>query len=281
MKPYLAGLLTICLVVMLFVLWRAGTVLVAPANGPIPAPPRDLDVNDVQFGGVNGWLVPGAQPGNCVVLMHGVRANRAGMIARARLFRRHGYTVLLFDFQAHGESSGKQITFGYRESANAHAAVKFLRSKLQCRKLVAVGRSLGGAASLLGDRPLQVDALILESVYPTIEAAVANRLVIKLGDLGHHVAPLLTWQLPVRLDISLDQLRPIDAIRHVTSPILVIGGSADQHTLREETYRLHASAPAPKELWVVEGADHADIYEYAGPEYERQVFSFIQRHIGR
>ncbi len=281
MKAYVVGFLFLGMAGILFVSWRVGTDLIAPANTPVPSAPRDLNFIEVQFEGVAGWLLAGQQPGDCVILMHGVRDNRTGMIERARLFKRHGYTVLLFDFQAHGESPGGQITFGYRESMNAHAAVAFLQSAVQCRNIVAVGRSMGGAASLLGEHPLKVDALILESVYPTIEAAVANRLVIKFGRLGHYLAPLLTWQLGVRLGVALEQLKPIEGIGHITAPVLVIGGSVDRHTLLEETYRLYAKAPDPKELWIIDGAAHTDIYQHAGAAYETKVLTFIERHIGQ
>ena len=42
-----------------------------------------------------------------VVLMHGVKGNRLAMLRRARLLHAEGFGVLLFDFQAHGESAGK------------------------------------------------------------------------------------------------------------------------------------------------------------------------------
>jgi alpha/beta superfamily hydrolase len=51
--------------------------------------------------------------------MHGVRANRLSMVERARFLSYAGYSVLLFDFQGHGESTGQHITFGYLESKDA------------------------------------------------------------------------------------------------------------------------------------------------------------------
>ena len=48
--------------------------------------------------------------------MHGVRGNRLSMLDRARFLSHAGFSVLVFDFQAHGESSGEHTTFGELES---------------------------------------------------------------------------------------------------------------------------------------------------------------------
>ena len=60
--------------------------------------------------------------------MHGVRSNRLQMLDRARFLNKFGYSVLLFDFQAHGESIGDHITFGYLESLDANAGYSYLES---------------------------------------------------------------------------------------------------------------------------------------------------------
>jgi pimeloyl-ACP methyl ester carboxylesterase len=127
-------------VVAAIVVWFLGSLLSAPANGAVGSVPRDLHGRDVQFPSdsgstIHGWLIPGKPGAGAVVLMHGVRSSRADMVGRARFLSAAGYTVLLFDFQAHGESPGRQITFGYLESRDARAAVQFLRANAPGEKL--------------------------------------------------------------------------------------------------------------------------------------------------
>jgi fermentation-respiration switch protein FrsA (DUF1100 family) len=113
-------------------IWVAGGILTAPRDpSQLANCPNDLPVNPFQFSSesgstIHGWFIPGQEQGGAVVLMHGVRGNRTSMLERARFLSHAGYAVLLFDFQAHGESPGKQITFGYLESRDARAAVSFL-----------------------------------------------------------------------------------------------------------------------------------------------------------
>jgi uncharacterized protein len=129
------------------ILLGAGYALAAPQPAVIGPPPPDLRAEAVEIPSASGsrlrgWLcrVPGSR--GVVILMHGVRANRLSMVRRARLFRDHGYSVLLFDFQAHGESPGEHITFGHLESRDARAALDFVHRELPGQPVVA-GRRLG------------------------------------------------------------------------------------------------------------------------------------------
>ena len=197
------------------------------------------------------------------------------MISRAQLLARNGYTVLLFDFQAHGESIGKQITFGFLESRDATAAVDFVRQKFPGKKIGVIGISLGAASALLAEPPLQVNALVLESSYPTIYQAVEDRMVMRLGFFGKLATPLLTEQLKPRLGFGVEDLKPIQHVGKITIPKFFIAGTTDRDTTRAESQALFDAAAEPKQLWLVEGAAHVDMLGYAKAEYEQRVLAFL------
>jgi alpha/beta superfamily hydrolase len=95
------------------------------------------------------------------------------MVGRARFLHRAGYSVLLIDFEATGETKGDHITFGWKESRDALAATNFIRQIDPTTRVAIIGSSLGGVAALLATPPLKVDALVLEEVYPTLEITSA------------------------------------------------------------------------------------------------------------
>ena len=100
-----------------------GLALALPARTVIGSAPEMPGLQAVEIASrsgslLHGWLVPGRPGGGAVLLMHGVRSNRQSMI-RAELLNAHGFAVLLFDFQAHGESPGNRITFGHLEAMDA------------------------------------------------------------------------------------------------------------------------------------------------------------------
>jgi uncharacterized protein len=206
---------------------------------------------------LDGWVDRGGES-PMVLLLHGVRADRLAMVSRAQLLTRHGFSVLLIDLQAHGETPGESITLGYRESADVVAARDWIRSRAPGRRIGVIGTSLGGASVLLAPPPSGFDAVVLEAVYPRVGRAVENRIRIRLGGLAPALTPLLMMQLQPRLHISESDLEPIRSIGRLGAPVLVVAGSRDEHTTVAESEELFAAASAPKLLWVVEGAKHQD-----------------------
>lgn len=261
-----------------------GSKLVAPQPRDVGPPPADLAAEAVKIPKANGdmvagWFVagPATRPG--VLLLHGVRSDRRAMLARSRFLRKAGYSVLMIDMQAHGETPGERITFGFDEARDVHAAVGFLRQRLQHGKVGVIGVSMGGAAALLGDSPVPADAVILEAVYSSIEQAVADRMALRLGVAGAYLAPLLTWQIRPRLGVSPQALSPLQAIGRLQAPVMVIAGTEDRRTPVPETHRLFAAAEPPKQLWLVDGAAHENLHRFAGARYEQRVLQFFRRHL--
>ena len=151
--------------------WLAGDLLIHPVRHGAGVPPPDLPLRDVVFASdtgapLHGWFIPG-QPGQgAVLLLHGVRASRLSMVARSRFLHRAGYTVLLIDFQASGESPGDAITFGYREAFDVAASVRELRRLAPGESIGVIGTSMGGAATVLAGSSVQVDAVVLNVTRP-------------------------------------------------------------------------------------------------------------------
>ena len=57
-----------------------------------------------------GWYFPGSRPYG-MVLVHGIRANREGVLPEADLLARAGYHLLLVDQRGHEEFKQRVVTF--------------------------------------------------------------------------------------------------------------------------------------------------------------------------
>ncbi len=258
--------------------WMLGSKLIAPANHAVLLP-TGFQAQIVSIPGnghlIAGWWVDSGAGSPVVLLLHAVRADRSTMVLRAQLLMRHGFSVLMIDLQAHGETPGKAITLGLRESADVAAARDWIHQTQPGRRIGVVGCSLGGASVLLGPQPAGFDAVVLEAVYPRLSQAVENRIRIRLGPLAPVLTPLLLMQLEPRLHVSLSALEPIRMIGRLGAPVLVVAGSKDEHTTLQESQELLDAASAPKSLWIVEGARHQDFLTYDPRGYDAHVVEFL------
>jgi len=281
---YTLTAVTVIIALLSAALWIAGGRLVAPNPAIVGTRSAQLDTQMLRITQpdgptVAGWFVPGTQANGAVLLLHGNHADRRQMLGRARFLHAAGYSVLLIDLQAHGETPGKHIGFGLPESRDVRTAIAWLREHLPDQPIGVIGVSLGGAAAILGEPAAHADALVLESVYSSIERAVENRLAIRLGPAGRQLAPLLLWQIEPRLGIPTARLQPLQAITRLQSPLLLIAGSDDQHTVLAESQALFARAPSPKSLWIVDGAGHQDLQQFSPQCYQTTVLAFLQRYL--
>lgn len=281
------GGVVLALIVAAFIglVWSAGTRLAEPARRPAGDPP-EFGVEAVEIatgsGGITrGWFHASEDARGAVSLLHGVRSSRHSMIGRARFLAKAGYSVILVDLQAHGESDGDHITFGHLEARDVQASLEFLRETQPGVPLGVIGTSLGGAAALLAPQPLGVDALVLEAVYPDVRQAISNRLRLRLGPIGSLFTPLLAVQLKPRLGVGTNELRPIDRINLIDAPVLVIAGQNDRRTTIEESRALFEAAREPKEFWAVAGASHVDFHRFDREQYEDRVLRFLDSRFGR
>ncbi len=273
--------LAVLLLVGAAIVWAIGSKLIAVAPRPVAL--SGPGVEDVLLRAapdqrvVGSWL-PGRGRG-AVLLLHGIHGDRRDMAGRARFLNSQGYAVLLIDLPGQGASTASSVTFGLREADGVRAALEELRRRAPGQRIGVIGVSLGAASLVLCRDCPPVDAVVLESMYPTIEEAVANRLRMRLGPVGGPLSALLLWQLPLRLGIRPDALHPIKYVANVKAPVLIAAGSADLHTTLAETQRLYEAAAQPKALWVVEGAAHVNLHAYAPNEYERRIGAFLATHL--
>lgn len=264
-------------------LW-AGHALTAPARSVGGVPPAALAARPLSFPSASGaslsaWFVQGEPGSGAVLLFHSVRASKASMLGRASFLKSLGFSLLLVDMQAHGQSEGERITFGHREARDVEAATVRLMQLAPGERIGVLGTSLGAAATTLSSTKMRYAAVVLESMYPTIEEAVADRLRLHLGPAGPWLAPVLLVQLGPWLGVRREDLRPIDRVGEFTSPVLVVHGAEDRHTTLAAARRVYDAIRAPNAMYVVEGAAHVDLHVYARAEYERRIGAFMIAHL--
>ncbi len=265
--------------------WLVAGSLVEPAQKEVGLPNTSIPIKSFKIESksgenLSGWHLKRQGFNGVVVLFHGVRASKASMFTRAKLLYGAGFSVVLIDFQSHGGSSGNRITFGYLEKYDVLATIEYARVQHLNEPIGVIGVSLGGVSTVLA-MPQNIDALVIESIYPDIQRAVHNRVKTRLGVFSWLPSKILLAQLEPRLGFSATELSPIEKIDAIAPPIFVISGGADIYTTEEETKQIYSKANQPKQLWLAKGIGHKDIYNESPLAYEKKVIGFLKKYMAK
>jgi uncharacterized protein len=255
-----------------------------PAEGE-PATPADLGITyqDVTFTtedgvSLSGWLIPAARKTRAtVVLMHGYSWNRLPWLAGFVPWLQRRYNVLQFDFRGHGDSDDALITLGTLEQRDVAAAVHFLTGR-GLGPIALMGVSMGGSVAIMAAPDLPVAAVVADAAYADLRNPISNRM----REAGYPLA-----RLGSRLVVGAASLRararlrsPIQRVAGIAPRgLLLIAPSDDKTVSPAQSQRMFDAAGEPKELFVVEGAAHADAHAAAPEAYERRVLDFLAKHL--
>ncbi len=250
-----------------------------------PTTPAELGLayEDVRFttdDGVtlSGWLIGARrETRGAVVLMHGFSWNRLPWLAGFVPWLSERYHVLQFDFRGHGASDDADITLGTAERLDVAAAVRMLEGR-GLGPVALMGISMGAAVAIMAGADLPVAGVVADAPYADLYNPIGNRMRELRYPLPWLGSRLVVAGASVRARTRL--LAPIDHVaRLAPRGLLLIVPREDQLIDCAQGLRLYAAANAPKELYVVEGAGHADACTVGGEEYRRRVMTFLARHL--
>ena len=256
-----------------------------PGRGPaIPAAAdvTALPVKDVSFYNwrgelLSGWLALVTPEAPVIILAHGTPGNRMSMLQRAAFLYKHGYNVLLFDFQSYGLSQGVMSTLGMVESEDILAAISFLHGlqDTMYSKIGVLGLSMGATAAVLAaSRSSDILALVAESC-----PVDATRVP---GDVPDEASREADQQLVEDVyGVDITQARPIDYVHKLAgrTAIFFINGDADDITPLSGMQALYQAASAPKQYWIVHNAGHAQSFAVDPDGYMEHVDAFFDTYL--
>ena len=234
---------------------------------------------------LHAWYVrPANSSSGAVLLLHGVSDTREGMIGFAQLFVQHGYTVLLPDSRAHGESGGTIATYGIRERDDVGRWARWLANREGRSCVFGFGESMGAGLILQSLDSGPFCAVVAESGFATFRQAsydrVAGVLKIPLWMSRTVMAPAIETGFlyaRIRYGIWMGSVQPIEVVRRSRVPVLLIHGQADTNLLPRES-RMMAAANPDVVLWEVPRAEHCGAFAVAGQEFERRVLGWFAAH---
>ncbi|WP_228052587.1 alpha/beta hydrolase [Nodosilinea sp. LEGE 07298] len=269
----IVGIIYIALCGWLWVAQRRLMYLPSPTMGATPSA-FGLAYSDVWIpidfkggGKLHGWWLPADSDHALTILyLHGNAGNVSSNLAKAIQLRSLGASVLAIDYRGFGLSSGP-FPNEQRLYEDALAAWQFLQSEKQVapHHLVIYGHSLGGAIGIE-----------LASHIPHLAGLVVEASFTSMGDMAT-LSQYNRW-FPVSqlLNQRFDSLAKVSRLK---VPTLYLHGLADASVPATMSEALYRASGGPKALWLVPNADHNDLPNWAGEEFEQRLHQFLQDHV--
>jgi len=211
---------------------------------------------------LHAWWWPAARKDAPALLyLHGSRWNLTGQLFRIEQLHALGFSVLAVDYRGFGQSRGalpsERSVYQDALIAWEHLA----RLQPEADKRFIYGHSLGGAVAvnlaheLTGENRAQAAGLIVESSFTN------------LGDVA---AAVTNTSLPVRWLLS-QEFDSLSTIGEVGIPVLIAHGRDDRYVPSRFSEALFDAASEPKQLLLIEGANHNNGLRMAGNSYRQAL----------
>lgn len=188
---------------------------------------------------VTGWYAAPTVDKPVILYFRGNAQSFSREHVRYESFVADGYGFLAFDYRGFPASPGEL------NEANVLSDSLAVYDWVQAKGFPVVlwGRSLGSGPATYVAKEREADALLLETPFDSAVSVAGTRYGF----------------LPVGL-LMHDQYRVDDWIAEVDEPVFVAHGTADRTIGVQHGQRVYELAPIKAGLWIVDGADHGDLW---------------------
>ncbi|MEX0616332.1 MAG: alpha/beta fold hydrolase [Candidatus Woykebacteria bacterium] len=229
---------------------------------------------------LKGWFFPGND--KVLILAHGITQNRQDrgyyFVPLIRDLLSEGYSVLTFDFRAHGSSSGRATTYGLKEANDVKAAVDFVNTKgFQSEKIAIVANSFGAISTLMAAKDLDVGSLVIDSVPSEFKPVFIRRLWQE-KHIPTFVTPTALFVAEKLYGLDLEPIKPLARVKEVPDlPILFLHAENDPLFLIDDANKVAEAHPTSKFVVFPDGL-HIETYKLHPNLWKREVWDFLGKN---
>jgi len=190
---------------------------------------------------ISGLFIPGREDKPVILIFHGNAGNITHRDFLLREFSRLKCAVLLIDYHGYGKSEGSPTEKNL--CLDAQASLEWLANEKNVRpdQVLLYGESLGSGVAIELATRYKCRGLILVTPFSTL-ASVA----------GYHF-PFNCFPVSLVLRDTFDNQAKI---ARVHAPLLFLHGTADEIVDAKDSTALYELANPPKQIHLIEGADH-------------------------
>ncbi len=230
---------------------------------------------------LHGTLLRKPDSNNIVICFHGYTSNGINdYAALSKFYYEENFSVLMVDNRNHGESEGKYTGFGVLDRLDVKKWVEYIvRTFSNESNILLHGDSMGGATVLMAsglDLPANVRGIVSDCAF-TSAYDVFSHVLKRDYNIPKFPVMFLTEILSkIFAGYGYKDVSTLNEVSKTNIPILFIHGSKDDFVPVWMTECNYNACNSPKELLIVDGADHAESYYFNRDAYESAIRNFIK-----
>ena len=170
--------------------------------------------------------VPGAR--GCVILAHGFGQNRYAMVPYAEIYRKLGFSTVLFDERCFGESTADYGTFGDLEASDIAALIRWVKQRCCSETRIVLHGVSMGAMSCMNAMKLSPDIdYVIEDCGPARAYDGIRHVAYSMVPVPNPFLMPFIERTAEKSGTDIRKNNPVDAVAASEVPICVIHGDAD------------------------------------------------------
>ena len=226
---------------------------------------------------LRSWWVPTEDSTRAAVLVPGWGGYKfeEHLLRTLPVYHDAGYSVLMLDLRAQGESDGSRRTLGYREIRDVQGALAWLRRRgYTPDQIVLHGWSMGGTTALRAAPGTGVAAVVEEAGYGDLPLLLRRKLpeFVRFGRLLEPAILLVGKLFPDFDYLEVAPKREAAMLSEEGVPLFIIH-SIDDEIVPYEQAKLLAAAYPDASVWTLEAYRHVEAYKH--PEYAPRLLGFV------
>lgn len=216
-----------------------------------------------------GWFIPQASANRedkvpAVVLLHGWGGNAETMLPLARPLNEAGFALFFIDARCHGQSDDDSFASMPRFAEDLGHAIAWLKQQdgINRDAIAAIGHSVGAGAVLLGASWRNDVAAVVSIAAFSHPVAMMRRWFASKGIPYRPIGWLMLRYVQWVIGHRFDDIAPVNTIRRLNCPVLLIHGAQDTTVPASEARAIHANRSGEHvTLRIVSGShdDYADL----------------------
>lgn len=239
------------------------------------------------------WQVEANNPKGTIIFISGIHnPSVTYFFPHAQMMQDNGYSSLLIELRAHGDSEGNKIGLGMYEYLDVKAGVEYLKTidKYKDLPIIVFGVSMGGSTVINSIGEIDdIDGVISLSAYSNwADVFCDNMIQLGVPEFIANIEKPFVW-FYLGFDYGFDKIgiNPLNEIKKLNGrPALLMHSKDDSQVPYESYKRLIASVEEDVSTYVREGNYHFITYDgysnkpWEDTEYAEAILEFLDENFG-